>query len=734
LSKLINGVEELEKFMSNLLKSKFLLGVVAVAIMFVGVVAVSNTASAACSITTTLRVGSKGAEVQCLQTNLGITADGSFGPKTKAAVMAFQSAHSLVADGVFGPMSRAAWMNAGPGSSTLPAGCTSTSGFSSTTGYPCSGSSYPAGCMSNSGFSSTTGFPCSGGSVTLPAGCATGAGFSSTTGVPCTTTTTNTGTNGYLADLSADSTNRVSTVYESEQDKVVAGFRATARLADQTVDRVRVTFLNGGTGSGNLSKYISGASLWLGGTKLATMSVADADRATANDTYTFNFSGLAGKIPRDQIGRFYVSVNANGSLDTADTGAGSNFTVKFLAAGVSASSPDGTYDTYPGADLTTTGLSFGKFSSNGVKATVGLSSSNPVAGVVTVNNTAATNNVTLLKFTIKATNSDLTLRRIPIQVNSTVDGITTMINTIKLYNGTNLVDSLDGSAIFDVSGAGTTINSADSSLASVLAGGYLFTNLSDPYNKITAGSTAEFSVVVDLKQVNTNYTEGDTLLAKFANADALLTANFSVLDSNGDQLLAGGTYRIGSAVGEIQTLRVNGIQISRGTASVVTTLRGGTAVGASDIVNVVYSIPVTMTAFGQTLYIPKTAAYNSDTANGVALAYGFIDASDPATVIASGNPATDVSAAATGPTLSSTDASTEGSAWRLDAGVAKHFILTVTLNSSASEAQIGQKNFAVVLSELQTYLTSTVSGAGTEQTLIPIQDYQTGYQAINYGS
>jgi hypothetical protein len=86
----------------------------------------------------------------------------SFGTKTKLAVQAYQTSKGLTADGVFGPASRAAWT----GGSTvgLPAGCTSTSGFSPISGVPCSsgGSTLPAGCTSTTGFSSTTGLPCSG--------------------------------------------------------------------------------------------------------------------------------------------------------------------------------------------------------------------------------------------------------------------------------------------------------------------------------------------------------------------------------------------------------------------------------------------------------------------------------------------------------------------------------------------------------------------------------------------
>ena len=50
----------------------------------------------------TLKQGSKGAEVKTLQTMLGITSDGIFGKNTKAAVIAYQKANGLVADGIVG--------------------------------------------------------------------------------------------------------------------------------------------------------------------------------------------------------------------------------------------------------------------------------------------------------------------------------------------------------------------------------------------------------------------------------------------------------------------------------------------------------------------------------------------------------------------------------------------------------------------------------------------------------
>lgn len=55
-----------------------------------------------------IRFGSKGADVGFLQRCLHISDDGSFGPKTEAAVKRFQRDHKLTVDGVVGPKTWAA--------------------------------------------------------------------------------------------------------------------------------------------------------------------------------------------------------------------------------------------------------------------------------------------------------------------------------------------------------------------------------------------------------------------------------------------------------------------------------------------------------------------------------------------------------------------------------------------------------------------------------------------------
>lgn len=68
----------------------------------------------------TIRMGSKGADVVAWQKIIGVTPDGDFGPQTRAATIAWQKAHHLDPDGVVGPKT---WAAAGQhGASPQPGG------------------------------------------------------------------------------------------------------------------------------------------------------------------------------------------------------------------------------------------------------------------------------------------------------------------------------------------------------------------------------------------------------------------------------------------------------------------------------------------------------------------------------------------------------------------------------------------------------------------------------------
>jgi cell wall-associated NlpC family hydrolase len=68
-----------------------------------------------------LSIGSRGAAVTALQQELGVPADGIFGPQTERAVLSFQRSHGVPTTGLVGPLTRAALGQSG-GSSNATTG------------------------------------------------------------------------------------------------------------------------------------------------------------------------------------------------------------------------------------------------------------------------------------------------------------------------------------------------------------------------------------------------------------------------------------------------------------------------------------------------------------------------------------------------------------------------------------------------------------------------------------
>jgi Transglycosylase-like domain/Putative peptidoglycan binding domain len=68
----------------------------------------AGSGGAAASSEVVVKRGDRGAAVRSIQRELGIPADGVFGPMTERAVKRFQSRHGLVPDGIVGPLTRGA--------------------------------------------------------------------------------------------------------------------------------------------------------------------------------------------------------------------------------------------------------------------------------------------------------------------------------------------------------------------------------------------------------------------------------------------------------------------------------------------------------------------------------------------------------------------------------------------------------------------------------------------------
>ncbi|MFA6077239.1 MAG: peptidoglycan-binding domain-containing protein [Candidatus Paceibacterota bacterium] len=559
--------------MSNLLKSKFLLGVMTVAIMFVGAVAVATTASADCTVTPTVKVGSTGVNVQCVQTIVGATADGSFGPLTKAAVMAWQSGHNLTADGVVGPMTATA-MNSGSTSANLPAGCQTGDLFSGTTGLSCSGgsSNLPAGCQTGDLFSGTTGLSCSGGST------------------PSTPSNTGplVGTDGTISDINQLSSFNNEEVGDGANDVKVMGFDlVTSNDGDVAVKSIKLTFDGAdSSGSTRVADYLDSVKILMGSTEVGVADMSDFNKdSTGVYSKTITLSGAV--LRADTTTKFYVAVDAVSNLDSGDIATtADNWEVGINniryedGSGVVTTESD----LMPAAiEYNSTGdgvnISFVSYSTSAdTELKISLNST-PVAQVVKVSATAdSVSPLVILKGKLKLEGtSDVLLDSFPILFTTTESDLVEVTPTVYLTLGTEEFSE-------SVTGGASTETVA-------------FDNLD---YTIDAGSTVNFTVSVDLNDIQSStFDEGTTLKAELTTTlrDG---ASFVAENAQGDALVDA-TEKTGSALGEVQTFRSTGINVVLvgTTADVAKGLTTAPDVGT-------YTITFDVTAFGADMYIDGT--------------------------------------------------------------------------------------------------------------------------------
>src|SRR3989344_1063535 len=391
--------------MSKLLKSKFLLGVMVVAVLALGAVAVSATkvSAATCSITSTLRLGSTGAEVVCLQQSLGgLTADGKFGPATQAAVIAWQTNENLTADGVFGPRSNAAWMANQGNVGVLPAGCTSTAGYSPTTGVRCDGTVTP---------------------TPTPAG-------------PLA------GTDGTIADMNTLSQYSAEEVGAGQKDIKVLGVEIEAsKDGDIGINSIKVRFDSNGNAaadSDRIEDYLKSISIWQGGTKVGSADTSEFTKVSTG-LYTKVVTLSDSVVRAGATEKFYVSVDAVSNLDSGDIDSDSWTIALDNVRYVDGSGVVTTETAQIPADMDWDAaadgisLTFASFSTAADTELKISTNSTPGSQVIKVSTTNDTNNVTLLngKFVLDGT-SDVWLDELPITLTTTGDSVDALASSITL--------------------------------------------------------------------------------------------------------------------------------------------------------------------------------------------------------------------------------------------------------------------------------------------------------------
>jgi len=655
---------------------KFLIGTFAIAGL-----AFAMTAGASYDFgTTTLKVGSKGEAVKNVQIVVGASVDGSFGPMTKAKVMAWQANNGLTADGAFGNMSKAKANLGGAVSGNFPAGCTSAAGYSSTTGQPC---------------------------VALPStpavvGCAAGALFNSMTGAACTAATGPlAGTAGEIATLTQLSQYSGEEVGAGQKDIKVLGFdMKSSKDGDIGINSVKVSFvITNASGSTRLTDYANTVTLWQGSTKVGSALAADFNKdSTGNYSKTISLSGSV--VKADVTEKFYVTIDALSSLDSADIDS-EVMTIGIdnvrYADGSGVVTTDATAGDLPISGVSVAFVSYATSADTELKITT--SSSSPKAQVVKVSTTANTDNVVLLKGTLNLTGtSSVWLDELPVTFTAANDSIDSMAGSVTLKLGDNTyTESLGANCV--------------STCASNTTAVVTFNNLD--YN-ITAGSTVNFTVSADMNDIEntgataTDFDEGDTLLASLTatNRAAMIVEN-----SQGDSL-TDGTERSGSAVGEAMTFRSEGVNVAMGTVTYE-----NTEDTSGNVTTVTYTIPVSVTSFGDTLYMGQSVQLAAAATASNAFAVVFQNSTAPTV--------SDVAATASF-TLATSNATIETNGFRLDDGVTKNFTVTAVLTTPTT----GANSYRVSLKQLQTFTDANLGLGSTLNSLTPVESYQTGYKFI----
>lgn len=357
-------------------------------------------APASYMFTRELTVGSTGADVTALQTKLGVSpATGYFGPLTKAAVQAYQTANGIPATGYVGPLTLAKLNYVAP---VVPV-------------------------------------------------------------TPVTPVTpVNPGLDGTAGELSSikETTTGVETLVAEDSSEKVLGIELEAGAdSDIAVTSLKLEFTKGGSGvSTRLDRYVDSVDILQGSTVVGSADVDDFTKVTAgNYTKTISLSNTV--VKADEKSKLYVKVNTVNSIDSEDTA--SNWVVEVIS--LRAKDAEGSVLSYGDADITGTVAATVTFEESTANDALKLqaSSVNPVASNLQVDETSTSDDYMVFAFKLKADadSSDLDILSIPVVM--TIDNASTtafnsdeLINDIYLKVGSDDYTDYDNTVV--VAGASAT--------------------------------------------------------------------------------------------------------------------------------------------------------------------------------------------------------------------------------------------------------------------------------------
>ena len=452
------------------------------------------TTGGSCNVgTNDLTIGSTGSAVMALQSaliangySIAAGATGYFGAQTQAAVAKWQMAAGVSpAAGYFGPMSRAAF-------------------------NLCSGGS--------------TGTPGTGGTPT-----------------PTPSTGDLEGTDGSITDFTELGAFNNEEVAEGQNNvKILGADLEVSNDGDIALKSVKVLFdPTGNAGSDNLDDYLDAVHIVLGSDKIGSADVSEfSEDSSGNWTKTITVSNAA--IRAEEVVKLYVTVDAANNIDSADGGANDSWTVDIENIRFIDGSGVTTTDTTTG-DINAMNQGFDIVSfatAANTELKVSTASDTPIAGIVVIDDTSNTDDVSLLKGKLKLDGtSDVVLDEFPV--------------TLTTVGGASLV-AVTGSVTLKIGGSSFT----ESVTSTALVASVTFDNLSFT---IDAGETVNFEVLADINDIDANnLDEGDTLLAEVTSTNR----DYMDVENADNSQLADSNEKSGTATGEAQIFRTNGIMLT----------------------------------------------------------------------------------------------------------------------------------------------------------------------------
>ena len=623
-----------------------------IAIVALAMAAVGATANAA--FNTNLTVGSTGADVSALQSWLiskgfaipsissGAAQPGYFGSQTQAAVKLYQASVGLPNTGFVGPLTRGVLNGTSAPSTPAVVNC-------------------------------PVGYECKAVAGTKPA-------VVGTTGLA--------GTDGNIDNVNELSQYNNEEIGEGENDVKVVGFEVEASNdGDVMLKSVKLAFDpagNNSSDSDHLDDYVDSVSVWMGDKKIGSADVNDFSKGNSSDIYTKTITLSSGVVVKaDKTEKFYITVDAVNHFDSGDIDSDSWSVdidnIRFEdGSGVVTTLDEADF----GGDTFNVPVDFVSFSSaSNTELKISTDSSRPDAGIVVVDDTDNTDDVTLLVGKIKVEGtSDLLVDELPITL--TVTGATD-------------VDAVTGSLKLKIDGKEFT-ESVSTSAASATT---TFNNLN---LTLEAGKTYTFTVLADINDIDTGFSEGNTLAASLTSTNR---DNIDVENEEGDQLNTT-SERSGTATGEAQEFRTNGIKLTL--VSTATDATAGTS--TNDDVGL-FTIKYKVTAIGDTIYV-------SSLATSAGLTY-TVDKSGTATS----------SNTITGALVNNTDTTlTATGNYMIEEGESETFTLSVSVPLGA-QGTSGQYRTALTGVKWSTSDLNSMSGANNYTS--ELDTFKTEYKVLN---